>query len=248
MPDCAQTFLNFPSFDRRKIEASFTGGNVSSDGGLMLLRQADRRLGLTRALDAVLHDPRNPDLITHRQIDLLRQRIFGLAAGYEELNDHDTLRNDLLWQSAVDCESELASSPTLCRLENRADRQTACMATRRDAISTATTATGVSCRSTSSAANNCSAPICDPVISTRPITLPPFSQDFSQNEGNRLVRGGRQGAEAAACCPTASQERGQIQMTPERSPDQGEEPGFGVDTFPSGFKMSGKELRLAHSL
>ena len=81
MPDCAQTFLNFPSFDRRKIEASFTGGNVSSDGGLMLLRQADRRLGLTRALDAVLHDPRNPDLITHRQIDLLRQRIFGLAAG-----------------------------------------------------------------------------------------------------------------------------------------------------------------------
>ena len=79
MPDCAQTFLNFPSFDRRKIEASFTGGNVSSDGGLMLLRQADRRLGLTRALDAVLHDPRNPDLITHRQIDLLRQRIFGIA-------------------------------------------------------------------------------------------------------------------------------------------------------------------------
>ena len=90
MPDCAQTSLNFPSFDRRKIEANFTGGTVSSDGGLMLLRQADRRIGLTRALDAVLHDPRNPDLITHRQIDLLRQRIYGLAAGYEDLNDHDS--------------------------------------------------------------------------------------------------------------------------------------------------------------
>jgi len=125
MPDCAQTSLNFPSFDRREIEANFTGGNVSSDGGLMLLRQADRRLGLTRALDAVLYDPRNPDLITHRQIDLLRQRIYGVAAGYEDLNDHDTLRNDLLWQSAVDRKSELASSPTLCRLENRADRKAA---------------------------------------------------------------------------------------------------------------------------
>jgi hypothetical protein len=125
MTDCAQTSLNFPSFDRRKIEANFTGGNVSSDGGLMLLRQADRRLGLTRALDAVLHDPRDPALITHRQIDLLRQRIYGLAAGYEDLNDHDTLRNDLLWQSAVDREGELASSPTLCRLENRADAKAA---------------------------------------------------------------------------------------------------------------------------
>ena len=80
MPDCAQTFLNFPSFDRRKIEANFTGGNVSSDGGLMLLRQADRRLGLTRALDAALPDPRHPVFIVHRQIDLLRQRIYGLAA------------------------------------------------------------------------------------------------------------------------------------------------------------------------
>jgi len=125
MPDCAQTFLNFPSFDRRKIEANFSGGNVSSDGGLMLLRQADRRLGLTRAIDAALPDPRHPVFITHRQIDLLRQRIYGLAAGYEDLNDHDTLRNDLLWQSAVDRDSELASSPTLCRMENRAESKTA---------------------------------------------------------------------------------------------------------------------------
>lgn len=125
MTDCTQTFLNFPSFDRRKIEANFTGGNVSSDGGLMLLRQADRRLGLTRALDAALPDPRHPVFIVHRQIDLLRQRIYGLAAGYEDLNDHDTLRGDLLWQSAVDRKDELASSPTLCRLENRADRKAA---------------------------------------------------------------------------------------------------------------------------
>ena len=125
MPDCNAELFQFPSFDRRKIEAGFSGGDVSSDGGVMLLRQVDRRLGLCRALDAVLADPRNPDLITHRQLDLLRQRVYGLACGYEDLNDHDTLRKDLAWQSAIERSDELASSPTLCRMENRADRKTA---------------------------------------------------------------------------------------------------------------------------
>jgi len=125
MPDGNAELFYFPSFDRRKIEASFSGGDVSSDGGVMLLREADRRLKLTRALSEVIVDPRDPDLITHRQIDLLRQRIYGLALGYEDLNDHDTLRKDLAWQSAVERGEELASSPTLCRLENRADRQSA---------------------------------------------------------------------------------------------------------------------------
>jgi hypothetical protein len=125
MPDCTQPELAFPSFDRRKIEASFTGGDVSSDGGIMLLREADRRLGLVAALDAVLPDPRDPLQITHQQVDLLRQRIYGLALGYEDLNDHDTLRNDLAWQTAVERGEALASSPTLCRLEQRADRKAA---------------------------------------------------------------------------------------------------------------------------
>src|SRR5664279_5389439 len=90
MPYCNTELFEFPSFDRRKIEANFQGGDVSSDGGLMLLRQADRSIGLTKAIDQALMDPRHPDLITHRQIDLIRQRIYGLAAGYEDLNDHDT--------------------------------------------------------------------------------------------------------------------------------------------------------------
>ena len=123
MSDCTAELFSFPSFDRRKIEGSFTGGDVSSDGGVMILRQADRRLGLTRALDQVIVDPRNLELITHRQIDLLRQRIYGVALGYEDLNDHDTLRKDLAWQSAIERGEQLASSPTLCRLENRADRR-----------------------------------------------------------------------------------------------------------------------------
>jgi len=125
MPKCTPPELSFPSFDRRKIEANFTGGNVSSDGGILLLREADRRLGLVAALDAVLPDPRHPVFITHRQVDLLRQRVYGLALGYEDLNDHDTLRHDLAWQTALERDEELASDSTLCRLEQRVDRKAA---------------------------------------------------------------------------------------------------------------------------
>ena len=125
MPECTQADFSFPSFDRRKIEAGFTGGDVSSDGGVMLLRQADRRVGLTTALTRVFKDRRDPSLITHSMADLLRQRIYGLALGYEDLNDHDILRHDLAWQTAVDRGEPLASSPTLCRLEGQADRAAA---------------------------------------------------------------------------------------------------------------------------
>ena len=125
MPKCTQKELGFPSFDRREIEANFGGGDVSSDGGVMLLREADRRLGLVRALDAVLPDPRHPDLIVHRQVDLLRQRIYGLALGYEDLNDHETLREDVVWQTALERGEVLASDSTLCRLEKRANRPAA---------------------------------------------------------------------------------------------------------------------------
>lgn len=91
----------------------------------MLLREADRKIGLCQALDGVIADPRDPAKIKHRQIELLRQRIYGIALGYEDLNDHDTLRSDPAWQSAVERGDELASSPTLCRLEARASRATA---------------------------------------------------------------------------------------------------------------------------
>jgi len=126
MTDCNQSVFRFPSLDRRKIEASFGGGDISSDGGAMFLRQADRLTGLTRSLADALTDPRDPNRVTHTNVDLLRQRIFGLALGYEDLNDHDTLRMDPLIQSAVERSEPLASSPTLCRLEGRADRKVAC--------------------------------------------------------------------------------------------------------------------------
>ena len=89
------------------------------------MRQADRQLGLTRALARVLPDPRDPDRIQHPLLTFLRQRVYGLCLGYEDLNDHDHLRKDLAWQTAAERDEALASSPTLCRWENRADRKVA---------------------------------------------------------------------------------------------------------------------------
>lgn len=120
-----QLGFEFPGLGRRKIEANFAGGQVSSDGGVMLLRQVDRWLGFTKRLDRILPDRRNPLFIQHSQESLLRQRIYGLALGYEDLNDHDSLRHDVLWQTATDRAEQLGSCSTLCRLENRAGRKEA---------------------------------------------------------------------------------------------------------------------------
>jgi len=122
---CNPQLFQFPAVKKRTLSASFTGGDVTSDGGIALLRQTDRRLGLTKALAKVLPDPRDTQRIEHPLLALVRQRVYGLAQGYEDLNDHDTLRHDLAWQTAVERDRPLASSPTLCRLENRANRQAA---------------------------------------------------------------------------------------------------------------------------
>ena len=122
MPKCTDGRGGFGRIGRRVIEANFDGGDISSDGGLLLLRRADERIGLSRAAAAVLSDPRDPSRITHSLRDLLAQRVYGLCCGYEDLNDHDALRDDLLMQTAVGRVDALASSPTLSRLETRATR------------------------------------------------------------------------------------------------------------------------------
>jgi len=126
--DCAGTVCNpelfqFPAVKKRQVTASFTGGDVTSDGGLILLRQADRKLGLSQALATVLPDPRDPERITHPLLTFVRQRLYGLCLGYEDLNDQDPQRWDWAWQTAAERDEPLASSPTLCRWENRADRR-----------------------------------------------------------------------------------------------------------------------------
>lgn len=125
MTICSRDQLEFPGCKGRKVEAEFSGGNVTSEGGLLLLRQVDRHLGLTSSVASMLDDPRRQASCEHTSLSMLRQRVYGLAAGYEDLNDHDTLRSDLAWQTAVERDKPTASSPTLCRMENRADRAAA---------------------------------------------------------------------------------------------------------------------------
>lgn len=125
MTECITSRDLFPACKSRKVQFDFKGGDITSDAGSLLLRQVDRKVGLTRDLNKVLRDPRRKGSCEHTQLTMYRQRIYGLAMGYEDLNDHDALRGDLALQTAVESDRALASAPTLCRLENRADRETA---------------------------------------------------------------------------------------------------------------------------
>lgn len=122
MPKCTAETIEFGRLGRRVIEANFSGGAVSSDGGLRLLRQVDQYLGLSKAVAEVLTDPRDPERIVHSLRDLVAQRLYGLCCGYEDLNDHDRLRHDPLLQTALGKVTALASSLTFSRLETRATR------------------------------------------------------------------------------------------------------------------------------
>ena len=96
MTECTQESFAFPPCQRRRVEARFDGGDITSDGGVLLLQQVDQQLGLSRAVARILDDPRRQASCQHDLLSLLRQRLYGLALGYEDLNDHDALRHDPL--------------------------------------------------------------------------------------------------------------------------------------------------------
>lgn len=125
MTGCNGELLGFLPQKRLKVAADFSGGEVTGDGGVILLRELDRRLGLTEAVADCFVDRRNPVMIRHTILEMVRQRVFGIAHGYEDLNDHDTLRHDTAFQLAAGKVEPLAGSPTLHRLENRSDRRLA---------------------------------------------------------------------------------------------------------------------------
>jgi hypothetical protein len=122
MTQCNSQQLVFKPFLRGRGVADFNGGAITSDAGGLLLREADRRLGLTKALAACIADTRQTTKTRHSMLQMLRQRVYGVALGYEDLNDHDHLRSDELMKILVDEDRTLASSPTLCRFENSIDR------------------------------------------------------------------------------------------------------------------------------
>src|SRR3989442_5346708 len=94
--ECTQVGFEFHSLNHRQIRAQFDGGAISREGGGLLLREVDKRTGIIRKFAACFTDYRDPERIEHRLEELVAQRVYGLALGYEDLNDHDQLRNDPL--------------------------------------------------------------------------------------------------------------------------------------------------------
>ena len=119
--NCTSEWIEFPVCRRRRVEADFSGGSVTSNGGALLLRGVDRHLGLTASVAQGLSDDRQRGKVWHDFRTLLRQRVFALALGWEDVNDHAALRHDEALQTAVDRDSPLASPSTLSRFENSAD-------------------------------------------------------------------------------------------------------------------------------
>lgn len=128
MTDTRLLPFSFPAVASKKITAAFDGGRISSDGGVMLLAAAERRLQLAERLAAAIRDPRDPNRVTHGMADILRARIFAIACGYEDANDLDRLRTDPAFKLACgrlpDTGLDLCSQPTLSRAENLPDLRT----------------------------------------------------------------------------------------------------------------------------
>ena len=96
MTECTQTSFTFANHSRRQVVARFDGGAITSDGGGVLLRQLEQRTGIVRKFAGCFRDNRQPAQIEHSVRELVAQRVYGLALGYEDLNDHDQLRSDPL--------------------------------------------------------------------------------------------------------------------------------------------------------
>jgi hypothetical protein len=121
MTECTTEQLTFSFFQKRKLTVDFKGGEITSDAGLLLIRQADNSLQLTRGFAGSIEDRRDIRYADHDMQTLLRQRIYQIVAGYEDCNDADLLRRDPALKAACDrllSDKELASQPTLSRLEN----------------------------------------------------------------------------------------------------------------------------------
>ncbi len=124
--------FDLPAVQRKKVTADFACGSISSDGGLVLLRAAERRLGLAEALAGCIREWRDPDRVVHTLPAMLRFRMFGIACGYEDADDCDALREDPLFKLAVgrapESGRDLCSQPSMSRLENAPSRsEVACL-------------------------------------------------------------------------------------------------------------------------
>ena len=126
MTDDSLLLFDLPSAQRKKVSAAFDGGLISSDGGLVLLREAERRLGLAETLAGCIRDRRNQAQVVHALPAMLRFRILAVACGYEDADDCDALRTDPLFKLASgktpESSRDLCSQPAMSRLENAPSR------------------------------------------------------------------------------------------------------------------------------
>src|SRR5215210_6131820 len=99
--ECNATYLDFPMLGSRQVLADFDGGDISTGGGALLLRETERLTGIIRQFAACFTDHRKADLVEHTVEELIAQRVYALALGYEDLNDHDDLRCDPLLATVV---------------------------------------------------------------------------------------------------------------------------------------------------
>src|SRR5579862_9326106 len=122
MKDDTPLPFDLPAVRRKKLTVDFNGGNQSSDAGLLLLREAERRLGVCRRLAAAMPDRRDPDRVRHEMFEMVAARAMAIACGYKDAIDHDRLRHDPLMKIAVGRHPQtgapLASQSTISRLEN----------------------------------------------------------------------------------------------------------------------------------
>jgi hypothetical protein len=123
MTNCTSNPIRFKGVKGRKVEVIFSGQTITSDGGGILLRAADETIGLLSRVARSFSDSRRKASCDHSVENLLRQRVYALALGYEDLNDHGELRHDPALQTAVGRDVDMASTPTLCRFENSVDAQ-----------------------------------------------------------------------------------------------------------------------------
>jgi hypothetical protein len=120
MTECTQSSFGFKACGKREVVARFDGGTISSDGGAFLLRQTDQRLNLLPRLAECFLDGRNQEQVEHSVLEMLSQRIYGLALGYEDINDHEQLRTDPVFGILAGrnkLEEPLAGKSTLNRME-----------------------------------------------------------------------------------------------------------------------------------
>ena len=101
MSDDSLLPFDFPAVERKKMTAAFDGGRITSDGGVMLLAVAERRMGIAERLAAVITDPRDPTRVVHSVADILRARMLAIACGYEDADDLDHLRTDPALQAGL---------------------------------------------------------------------------------------------------------------------------------------------------